>query len=489
MALADRGLYKLNLKGERTIIMLRKQEFQQLIDMGFGFEEGADYPKFFNGNVFAEYLKTRMTLIHTSGGIFYRYANGVYKIIQDLKLKKKLRQILHEPLEGTWNSKREMFYISALEREVAYTNELNPYKDHINVLNGMLSLEDFSLKDHSPMYYSTAQIPCEYDAEADCPAFINYVNSIFASDQSRVALAQEWLGYFLTAETKAQKALILYGSGGNGKGVFTNVVEQIVGKDNISCVAMDGLNKAFTRATIHNKLLILSNENEFGRKGINTQYFKAIVSSDKIQAEHKGKPAFDFKPVAKFCLSMNALPYSGDKSDGYFRRLSILHFSETYSIDKKTADVNLSDTLRGELSGILNWALEGLERLRNNDYKFTDSKSSRMLLKKYKLDINPIMEFIHERIDYKGVDSKIRTENMRVYREFQQWARRTGHKLTAEMSTRRFWNEMDMAMVQLRGKKIAKKRSNTFRYCTGIELKKAEKKDDDLDELFESDNN
>jgi len=252
---------------------------------------------------------------------------------------------------------------------------------------------------------------------------------------------------------------------------------------------LEGLNRAFTRATIHNKLLILSNENEFGKNGINTQYFKAIVSGDSIQAEHKGKPAFDFKPIAKFCLSMNTLPYSRDKTDGYFRRLSILHFSETFSIDKNTADVHLLDRVSNELSGILNWALVGLQRLRENDYKFTDSKSSRMLLKKYKLDINPIMEFIHERIVYKGVDSKTRTENMRVYREFQQWARRTGHKLTAEMSTRRFWNEMDMAMVQLCGKKIVKKRSNTFRYCTGIELKKPEKKDDDLDELFESDNN
>lgn len=214
--------------------MLTTKEVQDLEARGFVFDDNGN-PKWLNGNEYAQFIKSRMTLIYTNGGVFYEYVNGVYKIIADLELKKRLRNILHEPLEGTWTSSREQFYLQALEREVAYTNQLNPYMGYVNVLNGMVSLKDFSLKDHSPKYYSTAQIPCKYDVEATCPEFIRYLNTSFANDQTRVALAQQWLAYFLTSSTKAQKALILYGSGGNGKGIFSTIIQNLVGDENISC--------------------------------------------------------------------------------------------------------------------------------------------------------------------------------------------------------------------------------------------------------------
>ena len=50
--------------------------------------------------------------------------------------------------------------------------------------------------------------------------FIKFLKDSFQDDEESEKLAQEWAGYLLTAETKAQKALLLYGSGANGKGVF-----------------------------------------------------------------------------------------------------------------------------------------------------------------------------------------------------------------------------------------------------------------------------
>ena len=88
------------------------------------------------------------------------------------------------------------------------------------MLNGMYDLEEFSLVEHNKNFYSTIQIPINYLPNAECPMFIKFLKDSFQDDEESEKLAQEWAGYLLTAETKAQKALLLYGSGANGKGVF-----------------------------------------------------------------------------------------------------------------------------------------------------------------------------------------------------------------------------------------------------------------------------
>ena len=87
-------------------------------------------------------------------------------------------------------------------------------------------------------------------------------------------LAQEWAGYLLTAETKAQKALLLYGSGANGKGVFIDLISECIGEENISNIPLNELHRGFSRICLLNKLANISSENETNGKSINTQYFK-----------------------------------------------------------------------------------------------------------------------------------------------------------------------------------------------------------------------
>lgn len=195
-----------------------------------------------------------------------------------------LRDILHSKYFGIWTLKSEREYVEALKRTILYEGDMNPNRRCINLLNGMFDLQDFKLKEHSPEYFSTMQIPINYDESAECHQFIKFINRALNNDMERIKLIQEWTGYLLTTETKAQKALFLYGSGANGKGVYIDTISKIIGQDNISNIPLNELHKGFSRICLLDKTANISNENEFNGRSMNTQYFKAIVGEDRIQA-------------------------------------------------------------------------------------------------------------------------------------------------------------------------------------------------------------
>ena len=420
-----------------------------------------------NGNVFAKSIMEKYDFLYSIDGSFYNYADGVYTPIPDMVMRQVLREEFQEAAPSMWKPNCERFYMEALKLETFYSGQMNSNKYYINLLNGMLDLDTLKLKKHSMEYYSTVQLPFSYNSKAKCPLFQQYLADVFEGDQERIDLAQEWIGYLLTFETKAQKALILYGSGGNGKGVFSTVIEGLIGKENISYIGLSDLSNQFVRATLFGKQLMLSSENEIGR--LNTQYFKQIVGGDTyIMASHKGKKPFEFLATCKIVMSTNNLPDTRDRSEGYYRRLSLLHFSKYFSEEEK--DVNLADKLTKELPGILNWALTGLQKLRDNNYRFSSCASSDTLLREYRTEQNPFLEFADECLVFG--DEQAKEINRVVYNSFRHWCYRNGHRNCANISSKKFWRELDNASILLGQEPPKRKNSGNIRFCVGITVKK-----------------
>ncbi|MDZ5038341.1 hypothetical protein GNF66_14545, partial [Clostridium perfringens] len=178
---------------------------------------------------------------------FHRYEVGKWTMVDELRISQRLREILHKYNDDIWSTKVEKEYIEALKRIKLHSDELNSNKRYINMLNGMYDLETHTLIGHSQEFYSTIQIPVIYDEKTECPNFMKFLDECFLGDEKSKLLAQEWAGYLLTAETKAQKALILYGEGANGKGVFIDTISYLIGQENISSIPLNELHKRFTR--------------------------------------------------------------------------------------------------------------------------------------------------------------------------------------------------------------------------------------------------
>jgi len=104
----------------------------------------------------------------------------------------------------------------------------------------------------------------------------------------------------------------------------------------------------------------------------NTGMFKEVIAGDPMKAEKKRKDPFFFNPTAKHLFSANQLPEMEVDDEAFFRRILLVPFPET--IPKPERDSSLGDKLEDELPGILNWAIEGLQRLLGNG-SFTGDRS------------------------------------------------------------------------------------------------------------------
>ena len=444
--------------------MFSKEQLKEIENMGIEISPKSEKVKGFSPNKFASYIADNLKIINNKD-YFYVYKDGVWKKLDDMYLFQKLRNKLHTYFDDIWSLKIENEYIQALKRIVYYGGDLNDKKRYLNLLNGMFDLETFTLVEHSPEFYSSIQLPITLKRDVDCPNFKKFLGQCFSGDEEAINLAQEWAGYLLTAETRAQKALILYGLGKNGKGVFIDIISELIGEDNISSIAMNELHRPFSRVCIYGKLANISNENEFNGRSFNTQYLKAIVGEDNINAEQKHQPVFNFKPTVKLVFTTNNLPHTNDGGYALMRRLCMLHFTNT--VKEEDRDMHLKDKLRSELDAIFLWALEGLKRLKENNYKFSECKSSNDLLKQYEKELNPMILFFEQCVI--KCESTYKENNKIIYNTYREWARANGMEGQAKISVQKFWKKFEEYAKSL-GYDCRSGKSNAFRYHTGVRI-------------------
>jgi len=432
-------------------------------DVGFIFGDGQVVG--LNPSPFARYFAKRLTLCFSSEELFYRYKAGVFLLLKEAAVKSELYSAINGVVADSWRPSFENGCMQAL-RNLTYSAEpMNSRKNLINLNNCMLDINTLETVAHDPRFRSTVRIPLTYDPAAECPRFEKYLEEVFEGDHQRIAIAEEILGYCLTTQTRAQKAFLLVGSGLNGKSVFCEILRQLCGQENVSGVSLGEMKNSFARLDLVNKTVNLVTETEVSGSSFNTEFFKSIVAGDAIRVEVKHGPSFTVTPTVKIVAAMNALPFAKDQSYGLMRRLLILPFERQFT--GKEVNVNLVDELKGELAGIFNLAIRGLQRLRAQEYRFTQSSKVDAALAEYRESISPISTFVDEIIE-QG-DALHRERNRTIWRLFEAWCKDRGHNKIAEMTENRFHGLLKNA---LRDKKIdfRSEKSGGERFLSGVAL-------------------
>nr|WP_219914471.1 phage/plasmid primase, P4 family [Thalassobacillus sp. CUG 92003] len=415
-------------------------ELEQTLNVGKAEERGFLYDEkknryFFNANVFARHFLKRSHVRSTKGGRLFLYnQKGVYEELSEVNLGNIIRQVMHEGISNSWKSTYETEIFKVLQREAQMVDEMDSKRNFINVKNGMVDLSTYKLVEHSPDFNSTVQIPIYYDIEAIAPKFERFMSDITLNDEELVAVHQELIGYWLTGETKAEKAVYYYGSGANGKSVLASVVTQLVGSQNVSNVPLSDFNVPFGLENIIGKSLNISAENEMGGKALKTENFKAIVSGDKMNINIKYRSPISYRPYCRLVFLVNNLPDSSDVTAGYFRKVMIVPFSRTFK--NKEQNVYLKEELLKELPGIFTWALIGLKRLRNNNYRFSPCKAIEETERTYMDEQNPVRDFFHSHV---SLEEGARTKQSDFYNIYTKWLQVQGIDDKGTKSRQVFW--------------------------------------------------
>lgn len=344
-------------------------------------------------------------------GEFYIYANGVYKRTSKGELSSLIKLYTGDNY-GTYLLKE---VIAALEADTfKRPEEINQNINLLNVKNGMLDLESQELTLHNHINLSTIQIPCSYDPEAKCPKWLAFLEQMLGDDAFKIDTLQEFFGYCLTPLTNQEKAILLVGEGANGKSKILDILQGLVGPNNTSVVPLEQFKNPHYLAEFFESMVNISYESNT-KTQVYEATFKQLTSGEAIPADRKYGHPFKFKNTCKLIFSFNNMPHVDDTTDAFYRR--IIPIPCNVQISEEAQNKNLSKELLEELPGILNWALYGLSRLREQK-KFTESPQSRAFLESYRKDNNNVISFVDESCMLDLMVSTTKEELYRAYKTF-----------------------------------------------------------------------
>jgi len=263
---------------------------------------------------------------------------------------------------------------------------------YIVLKNGVLDLNSKKLLPFNPEMFILNAIDIEYKPEANCKRFKEFLNEVTKENDQKVL--QEFAGFCLLRNYRYQKCLLLVGEGANGKSTFLETLRKLVGEENVCNEPLQTLiTNRFALGQLYGKIAnIYPDLPDIALK--NTGYFKMLTGNDTITGEHKFKNRFSFRNYAKLIFSCNKIPQTPDDTTAFFRRWIIINFPNQFLDDNPKTDKRLLEKLTTpeELSGILNWALEGLERLLIQD-RFSTNETVEETRARYLQASDPVKAF------------------------------------------------------------------------------------------------
>ncbi len=333
--------------------------------------------------------------------LIYVYNGAFWQVISQDDLKAFLRQAAEDMGIEKFTSRYVRFANQLLEQfeETAYLPTPTPDRRQvkINMKNGtfVIDTQRQLLRAPKAADFLTYQLPFSYSPDATAPLFRAFLNHVLPDPDCQKVLA-EYLGYLFVSsgKLKIEKALLLYGSGANGKSVIFEVVTALLGEENICNYSLKSLtvDPAYCRVHLANKLVNYASEIS---GNLETAAFKALTSNEPIEARMIHQEPFTIRHYAKLIFNCNKLPVDVEHTNAFFRRFLILPF--TVEIPEDEQDKQLATKIiESELSGVFNWVLSGLHRLLAQG-KLTDCEAARKELDAFKKQSDSVQLFLDDR--------------------------------------------------------------------------------------------
>lgn len=230
----------------------------------------------------------------------------------------------------------------------------------LNCANGVLDLRTATLRPPRREDLCTRRAPVAYSDAATCPAFDAFLAAVQPDARMR-AFVQRLVGYFATGIIREHVFPIHYGTGGNGKGTFTELVLAVLGDyarqvPTELLLAKDRPDHPTDRTTLLGTRFAAASETDDGRK-LASALVKGLTGGDTVSGRVMHGDFFEWKPTHHLWLQTNHRPVIEDTTDGIWRRVLMIGWS--VSIPKAQQDTKLPEKLAAEHPGVLRWIAQG----------------------------------------------------------------------------------------------------------------------------------
>lgn len=328
----------------------------------------------------------------------------------------------------------------------------------LNTRSGILDLATGDLYQHTPEYFSIIQSAAAYEPFQVSHEWIRFLHHAVPDEADRETL-QMYAGLCLTGDTSPQRALLLVGDGGTGKGTFTRVLQTVLGNLATSSALENIKDGSFLVGTLVGKRLCVVSELQ---RNVDWLPFKRVTGEDQISIDVKNKTPYTTKLDIKLVILSNVMPFLGDdtSNSSLMRRFLPISFNVKPPVPDTTLERRLTDPQ--ELPGVLNWMLDGLRLLQERGMRFPASDTS-ALAREIVEESNRVISFLREECEHVP-DATVSTTDL--YDAYRKWCGRTGH---GALNTNNFAKQL-LAAGRYFDKPIEKGRTKTTRYYANLML-------------------
>lgn len=362
----------------------------------------------------------------------YRYRAGVWLPDGERVVARRCTYILGQRVRSSHVS-TAMLVLSSLPPTV---HAVQPER-WVNVRNGLLDWRTGELAEHTPEVRSTYQLAVDWQPAATCPTVDSWMLEVVEADV--VPLLWEVIGVAVYARLPFHRAVMLAGTGRNGKGTFLRLIERLVGAEHCAALTLHQIAEdRFMPAGLFGKVVNLAGDID-ARAVTATGLFKMLTGEDQVTAQRKHQHDFRFHNQALMVFSANQLPTSSDHTEGYGSRWVVVPFRKLTlgRHGSKPEDHDLEGRLHAELPGVLVRAVEGLRSAMARG-GFVMPASVAAETDAFIKASNPLHTFAEDHLEVTGLASD-EVSRVGVYSAYQAWCKIAG---AGALSARRFWPDL-----------------------------------------------
>jgi P4 family phage/plasmid primase-like protien len=356
-------------------------------------------------------------------GLFFQYSGGVYKMVNDQEMSDMVLNGLYDDMLWGSRTKKNVSDKIACLLSIIPLLVVTDDKGYIaNVKNGLLNIYTKELMPHTPDFVSLVQYPVNYDPTATAPNWEKCVGEWMSGPEAeeKTRLLQQFCGYCLSSSMLYDRALFMVGDGGNGKSTFIDTIAMVIGAEATSHIDLEGLYGQYGfKGLIGKRLNIIE---EVHGNYYQSNKLKKLISGEQVTIDIKYKDQFTFRPQAKFAFSVNMLPRVDDTSTATERRILAVQFLNNYRTNPNLELRSSVGLLAQELSGILNWMIEGAIDL-SNEKKFVTTEEQTRMLDEYREENSSVEGFLSQCVILNEFTS---IEVPTLYEEYKAWSMSDG---------------------------------------------------------------
>jgi putative DNA primase/helicase len=308
---------------------------------------------------------------------------------------------------------------------------LDPF-DVLPCQNGLLHIPTRKLLRATPAFFTLNGLNFAYESTAPNPQeWLRFLQELWPDDWQSQDTLQEWIGYLLTPQTHFQKIGMLVGPKRSGKGTIGRVARRLLGERSVCGPTLANMGEQFGLSVLIGKSLAIIADARIGGRSdtaVITERLLSISGEDGQTIPRKYLPDWNGKLPTRFMLLTNELPRFEDASGALSSRFIVLMLTRSFFGEE---DTELFERLIPELPGILNWALEGRDRLYARG-RFVPPHSSAELIQQFEDLGSPVSAFLRDRCE---VGAGHEVSQQRLFNAWKTWCQENGRERAGTIQT------------------------------------------------------